>query len=179
MWLWRLTWHKGVAYSVGYACGQERKFARLYRSEDGKHFETLVDELHTEEYPNETCLVFLEDDTCLCLLRRGGTGLIGRAAPPYTDWTWKDLGVRIGGPNFVRLPDGRYVAAVRLYDEQVRTALCWLDPDAGTLDEFLALPSGGDTSYAGLMWRDGLLWVSYYASHEGKTSIYHARVAFE
>ena len=39
-------------------------------------------------------------------------------------------------------------------------------------------PSGGDTSYAGLVWHDGLLWISYYASHEGKTSIYLAQVRF-
>ena len=44
------------------------------------------------------------------------------------------------------------------------------------LTEFLPLPSGGDTSYAGMVLHDGLLWVSYYASHEGKTSIYLAKV---
>jgi hypothetical protein len=27
-----------------------------------------------------------------------------------------------------------------------------------------------------MVWHDGLLWVSYYASHEGKTGIYLARV---
>jgi len=52
----------------------------------------------------------------------------------------------------------------------------WLDPQAGTLTEFLKLPSGGDTSYPGLVWHDGLLWVSYYSSHEGKTSVYLAKV---
>jgi hypothetical protein len=31
---------------------------------------------------------------------------------------------------------------------------------------------GGDTSYPGLVWHDGLLWISYYSSHEGKTNIY-------
>jgi hypothetical protein len=76
----------------------------------------------------------------------------------------------------VRLDDGRYVAAVRLYDPPVRTSLCWVDVEAGQLREFLALPSGGDTSYAGLVEHDGLLWVSYYASHEGKTQIYLAKV---
>src|SRR5205085_7380324 len=40
----------------------------------------------------------------------------------------------------------------------------------------LTLPSGGDTSYAGLVWHEGLLWVSYYSSHEGKASIYLAKV---
>ncbi|MCI0351587.1 MAG: hypothetical protein L0Z53_19365, partial [Acidobacteriales bacterium] len=34
MWLWRTTWHKGAAYSVGYDTGGE-KFARLYHSADG------------------------------------------------------------------------------------------------------------------------------------------------
>ena len=52
----------------------------------------------------------------------------------------------------------------------------WLDPEAGRLEEFLTLPSGGDTSYAGLAWHDGRLWVSYYSSHEGKASIYLAQV---
>ena len=116
-------------------------------------------------------------DTCYCLLRRDGSpnsGLLGTAGPPYTQWQWKDLGVRIGGPHMLRLPDGRFVAAVRLYDGGARTSLCWVDPEAGKITEHLKLPSGGDTSYAGLVFHDGLLWVSYYSSHEGKTSIYLA-----
>ena len=40
----------------------------------------------------------------------------------------------------------------------------------------LILPSGGDCSYPGMVWHDDLLWVSYYSSHEGKGSIYLARV---
>jgi len=27
-----------------------------------------------------------------------------------------------------------------------------------------------------MVWHDGLLWVSYYSTHEGKTSIYLARI---
>ena len=73
-------------------------------------------------------------------------------------------------------PHGRFLAAWRLYDKNYRTSLLWLDPEKGTLEEFLTLPSGGDTSYPGLVWHAGLLWVSYYASHEGKTSIYLAKV---
>jgi hypothetical protein len=52
----------------------------------------------------------------------------------------------------------------------------WLDAAAGRLDEALKLPSGGDTSYPGLVMHEGRLWVSYYSSHEGKTSIYLAKV---
>ena len=36
--------------------------------------------------------------------------------------------------------------------------------------------AGGDTSYPGLVFFRGVLWVSYYASHEGKTNIYLAKI---
>jgi hypothetical protein len=178
-WLWRTTWHRGIAYSIGYGARPNLSWVRLYSSSDAKQFEPLKDKLFDLGEPNESSLVFLPDDRGLCLLRRDGrpnTALLGIAAPPYTDWQWKDLGKRIGGPHMIRLPDGRIVAAVRLLDGGARTALCWLDPDAGTLGELIKLPSGGDTSYAGLVWHDDLLWVSYYSSHESKTSIYLAKV---
>lgn len=178
-WLWRVTWHKGKAYGLGYATG-DRRSVRLYSSSDGKTFETLVERLFDVGYPNESSIVFDGDsDTAYCLLRRDGSpnsGLLGTSHPPYTEWEWKDLGTQIGGPHMIRLPDGRFVAAVRLYDQQVRTSLCWIDPQSGKLTEFLALPSGGDTSYAGLALHEDLLWVSYYSSHEGKTNIYLAKV---
>jgi len=177
-WLWRTTWHKRTAYSAGYDTGGE-KFVRLYSSKDGQQFDTLVPRLFEEGYPNETSIVFLPDDTSLCLLRRDGnpaSGQLGSSKPPYTDWQWKDLGVKIGGPHMIQLPDGRIVAAVRLYDGTVRTSLMWLDAKSGKLTEFLKLPSSGDSSYAGLVWHVGFLWVSYYSSHEGKTSIYLAKV---
>jgi hypothetical protein len=177
-WLWRVTWHRGNAYGIGYGCGPQDRSIRLYESSDGKKFNTLVERLYDQGYPNETSLVF-DGDTCYCLLRRDdkpNSGLLGVARPPYTDWQWKDLGVRIGGPHMLRLDDGRFVAAVRLYDGGTRTSLVWIDPQSGTLKEFLKLPSGGDTSYARLAQRDGLLWVSYYSSHEKKTSIYLAKV---
>ncbi|MBK8001553.1 MAG: exo-alpha-sialidase [Verrucomicrobia bacterium] len=177
-WLWRTTWHKGTAYSVGYDTIGE-KFVRLYSSKDGRKFDTLVPRLFEEGYPNESSIVFLPNDTALCLLRRDGnpgSGKLGLAKPPYTAWDWKDLGVKIGGPHMLRLPDGRLVAGVRLYDGKVRTSLVWIDESTAKLTEFLPLPSGGDSSYAGLVLEDGLLWVSYYSSHEGKTSIYLAKV---
>ncbi|MBX3178301.1 MAG: exo-alpha-sialidase [Candidatus Hydrogenedentes bacterium] len=187
LWLWRVTWHGDTAYGIGYSTGDKwpSRFTRLYKSDDGVNFEVLVDKLRDNEYTNESQIVFAEDGTAWCLLRRDEkapretTGLFGTAQPPYTDWTWRDTGARTGGPAMIQIPDGRLVAAVRLYDERTRTSLCWIDPDTGKLTEFLALPSGGDTSYPGLVWHDGLLWVSYYASHEGKTSIYLARVRID
>ena len=178
LWLWRITWHRGAAYAVGYDTAGE-DFIRLYASRDGQKFDVLVPTLFDVGRPNETSIVFQPDDTALCLLRRDGdpgSGQLGTARPPYRDWAWKDLGVRIGGPHLLRVPDGRLVAAARLYDGTVRTSLLWLDPERGRLTEFIRLPSGGDCSYPGLVWYRRVLWVSYYASHEAKTAIYLARV---
>jgi hypothetical protein len=183
-WLWRTTWHKQNAYSFGYACG-EKKSLRLYKSNDGKSFETLVADLGIDSYPNETSIEF-KGDTAFCLLRRDGenkSGLLGISVPPYTKWEWKDLGVRIGGPDMILLHDGRFFAAVRLYETDnwhpARTSLCRINPVTGKLSELLTLPSGGDTSYAGMVWHQDVLWVSYYSSHEGKTAVYIAKVEFK
>lgn len=183
-WLWRTTWHNEKAYSIGYACGEEKSI-RLYKSTDGKTFEIHVESLLTDGYPNETSIVF-KGDTAFCLLRRDKgtkTGLLGISLPPYNNWEWKDLGVRIGGPDMLLLPDGRFIATVRLYDgsewHPARTSLCWIDTHSGKITEALELPSGGDTSYAGMVFYDGILWVSYYSSHEEKTAIYLAKVEIE
>lgn len=178
-WIWRITWHEGEAYGVGYRAGKEKE-TRLYHSSDGRKFEPLVAPLTDEGYPNESSLLFLPDDRCLCLMRRDDSdsaARLGVASPPYRQWEWKSLGVRIGGPQLIALPDGRIVVGGRKYPGGAKTQLWWLDAENAELQEILTLPSGGDTSYPGLVYRDGLLWVSYYASHEGKTSIYLAKVA--
>jgi hypothetical protein len=177
-WLWRVTWHGDTAYSVGYGtAGQD--VVRLYSSRDGRQFGTLVPTLFRGGQPTEHALLFLDDGTCLCLLRRDSgtkTAQLGTARAPYKDWAWKDLGVPVGGPAVARTPDGRIVAGVRLYDGRVRTSLCLIDLNKGTIREWVTFPSGGDTSYPGLAVHDGKLWVSYYSSHEGKTAVYLATV---
>jgi hypothetical protein len=190
-WLWRTTWRRNAGYSIGYNTDPNRNLRtiRLYRTRDGLEFETVVKNLGIPNSPGENTIRFLADGTAVCLLRRdpytGGspsipasaaTALIGTAKPPYTLWSWKDLGVRIGGPNFIEVSRGKLVAALRLHDGTTRTSLCWLDPRGGRLQEFLALPSGGDTSYAGMVWHQSLLWISYYSTHEGRTAIYIAKV---
>lgn len=180
-WRWSATWHEGMGYSIGYS-GKDVAGC-LYRTRDGKTWEVLRDSIfpQPETYPNESSLVFDRNGEAYCLLRRdkgSGTALLGLSQPPYTEWKWKDLGVRVGGPKIIQLPDDRFFATVRLYDGQARTSLCLIDPVVGSLKECLKLPSGGDTSYAGMVEHEGDLWISYYSSHEENTAIYLARVRF-
>ena len=175
--LWRVTWHKSVCYGIAY--DREAKNIRLYQSLDGRRFDALVENLYDVGYPNQNSIVFLPDNTALSLVRRDSepaNGLLGISRPPYREWEWKDIGVQIGGPHMLALPDARLVACVRLYQPRQRTALGWVDRQSGRFTEFLELPSDGDNGYAGMVWRDNLLWVSYYSSHEQKTAIYMAKV---
>lgn len=178
VWLWRVRWHRGNAYSVGYSTTAER-FVRLYVGPEGLRFRSVSDRIYDQATPTEATLLFNNDDSSLCLLRRdagSGTTVLGRSRPPYRAWEWHDLGARLSGPNMLRLPDGRIVAAGLLEGARQRTVLCWLDERQPALEEFLALPSGGDAAYPGLAWHQGLLWVIYHSSHEGRTSIYLAKV---
>jgi hypothetical protein len=178
-WLWRVIWHGDSALGIAYPTTKAEKAIRVYRSDDGRKWDRITENAFDKDYPNEAGLVFDSDGKAIALLRRDSgiaTAQLGTAKPPYKDWTWRDLGVRIGGPALIRVPDVGLIAVVRLYDKPVRTAVCAVDESAGTLTELVTLPSGGDTSYAGLFWHDGLLWVSYYASHEGKTSVYLAKL---
>lgn len=177
-WIWRITWHKGDAYGVGYRTVDPRG-ALLFKSQDGKTFEPVGEHFDIKGYMNETGLLFLEDGSAMCLIRRDGnpnSAMLGVAKPPFTQWQWKDLGVYIGGPQLIQLPTGRLLVGGRSRDGAAKTALWEVHPDQAKVTNLATLPSGGDTSYPGLVYHDDQLWMSYYSSHEGKTSIYLARI---
>lgn len=183
-WLWRVTWHEGNAYGVLYEAGSADRTSSLLVSKDGVKYRKLVPKLLDNGRPTEAVIRFANDGTMICLQRRDGkaplnTAMLGVSKPPYTDWTWDDLGQFFGGPNLIQSPTDEWIAAGRIVrDNQPKTVLAWLDVENKSLEPFLELPSGGDTSYPGLVWRDGVLWVSYYSSHEDKTNIYLAQVKF-
>jgi hypothetical protein len=183
-WLWRVTWHDGRAYGISYNPDGQRKTARkeadwtlkLFVSDDGQAYK-LVTPLNVPDRPNESTVRFLPDGEMVALVRREAGnrfGWIGRSQPPYTTWRWKETTRRLGGPNFLRLPDGSLWAAGRSHEGGTKTILARMSTDH--YEPTLELPSGGDTSYPGLVWHDGMLWMSYYSSHEGKSSIYLARI---
>ncbi len=181
-WLWRVQWHNNVAYTMGYSTERDRskRSLRLYRSHDGKNYETLVKKVSAPAGCGEDTILFLNDNSAICLLRYASGNKhaqLGKSQAPYTKWNFRSMNVPIGGPNMIQLPDGQILAATRLYRKgKVRTSLCWVDVENAKLIEALKLPSGGDTSYPGLVLHNGELWVSYYSSHEEKTAIYLAKV---
>ncbi len=181
-WLWRVTWHGGMAWGCVPQTVEDTRVLRLVRSTDGIEYE----EVATIPVPgaNETTLRFLPDETMVAMIRTAAKpplGKIGTAKPPYRDWTIRDSNERFGGPNFVRLPGGALLAASRDYEPKTHTELWWLDLDSAKFSGLIAFPSGGDNSYPGLVVDEpaGRLYVSYYSSHEGRAAIYLATLRLD
>jgi hypothetical protein len=194
-WLWRVAWHEGRAYGVTYrlppqsprppeaaaggaaAASPADWVIELVAADDGVEYR-VVTRLDVPGRPNETTVRVLPDGEMIALVRREGAntfGWIGRSRAPYREWRWKETEHRLGGPNFISLPEGALWAAGRSYPGGAKTVIARMTR-GGDYTPMLTLPSGGDTSYPGLVWHDGFLWMSYYSSHEGKSAIYFAQI---
>ncbi len=176
-WLWRVTWQGKWGWSVSkLGEGRDPRRGMLYRTRDGLEWEWIAEfRLPNNTWnASETTLRFMPDGEMIALTR---PHWIGTSRPPYREWSWTTMRQNIGGPNFIRLPNGELWASGRLYGDGARTTLARMTRDA--YEPALNLPSGGDTSYPGIVWHDDLLWLSYYSSHEGKTSIYLAKIRFK
>jgi len=187
-WLWRVTWHEGSGYGVSYRVEKDHWPVSLFVTKDGVNYEKIK-EFDIEGKPSETTLRFKDSGEMVALMRRGsfpfGATLIGVSRFPYQKWSWTDTKMSFGGPNFVILPNGEMRASGRVIqfdenDELVeRTTLARMNEQS--LSPVIDLPSGGDdTSYPGMVYQDGILWISYYSSHEeGKSAIYLAKIKVE
>lgn len=165
-WVWRVTWHEGVGYAVVYG----EHFA-LLKTTDGLHFQTICElDVDKEAFPNETTVRFLPDGRMALLVRRerlGAMGMWGVSSAPFTEWTWKEMPVRLGGPDFIVLPDDSIIAGTRGYFFPDRPKAVLLKSDLeGNFELNRVLPSGSDCSYPGFLIVGKKLWVVYYSSHE-------------
>jgi len=174
--VWRATSFNGKAYLCG---RRNRQFdmtalgegaiveSAMLESDDGLIWRTRT--LFQEERGDETAFLFQPDGSILAVGRRGSDkAQLLRSEAPYTQWDRREFDRYIGGPLITRWGE-RIVVGGR--KSGPRTALYWLDPEAEAaqdlLTEFAELPSGGDTSYPGLVELSPTqALVSWYSSHE-------------
>jgi hypothetical protein len=175
-WIWRVTWHKGIGYGLSYMEGT----LYLLKTTDGKQFERVT-KLDVDNYPNESTIRFDANDRMYAIVRReqgDKQGILAKSQPPYADFTYKKLALRLGGPNFLFINNGKnLVIGTRLWDEPggPLTGILVTDLD-GNIIKTIKLPSKMDTSYPGMVEYNGNLYISYYSSHEEKTAIYFTSI---
>lgn len=185
-WLWRITWHEGVAYGISYSFSVVGDLhstwrLKLFSSQDCRDW-SVVSELDVPDRPNETTLRFTDEGELVAFIRREAEDKnfwLGRCKAPYTDWEFTPGDIRVGGPNFMITDSGSMWAACRICVEgkgntQGDTTVGRLTQSSYT--PMLMLPSGGDNSYPGMCYEEDILWLSYYSSHEGKAAVYLAKL---
>lgn len=183
MWLWRVTWHKGVGYGVSYYRDLNKQVATLFTTTDGVSYK-IMKTFDVPDAPNEATVRFTKDDKMIIILRRDGgkrSAVMLSADAPYTDWKMKDLGFHVGGPDAIVLDDGRLIIGGRSeYIPYHGKMVLYTGTLDGNFCETMVLPSGGDTSYPSFLLVGDKLWVTYYSTHEtNKPSIYLAKIPLE
>jgi len=167
-WLWSVRPLGDRLYGAAY----HDTHAVLLRSADGVAWEEVVD---FPIWSDEVAFDFDAQGRLWALVREDWQGCVPAlcvAEPPYTSFSSVTrLPIRLQGPMLKRL-DGACVIVGRRWDEPGRRNLrsdVFVLEDGQDLRYVRALPSGGDTSYAG--WLDdgpGRGLISYYSSHEHK-----------
>lgn len=190
-WIWRVAWRGKTGYAVMYSLlASDPKSVKkgaalcLLETTDGINYKqrTVID---LPDFPNETTVRPLGMyGGKMAMMVRGDSnvgnkmGLWGTSRPPFKKWTFRDMGMQIGGPDFIMLDRETVIAGTRKYlsGSIYQTVLLKGTPE-GNFTEVMAFPSGGDTSYPGFVIVGSELWVVYYSSHESaKASIYLAKV---
>jgi hypothetical protein len=184
-WLfWRPKTRDGSTWYVP-AYWNEHGHSILLRSTDGVRW-TFVSRIWDGEGNDETDFEWLPDGRMLATARlevtpdtipgnRNASTLLALAEPPFERWTYARSRVtRLDGPALFAHA-GRVFAVGRRQAgrrwpwmalggvlSRKRTALFLVEPHR--LVHLSDLPSAGDTSYAGVVLRDGALFTSYYTS---------------
>jgi hypothetical protein len=109
---WRITWHNGFAYSIGW---NKEKGLELYKSKDGIKFNSIY-RFELKEFPNEATIVFKKNGDMTAIIRKENQPkgfYIGRSKAPYTEWEIKTNYMFAGGPDMIYRPDSTRMAAYR------------------------------------------------------------------
>lgn len=180
VWLWRPRWsgpspHGGrafwcAAYHMPDVTDLSSWHVDLVGSDDGIAWKKRS--LIAAEYCPDECDLWIDARGRMRVIARRdtgpGTALLAEADPPYEDWTLKDLGGVVHAPVVLAEDADRglpaWVAGRAVEGGAARTAVWQLTRDG--LAHLLTLPSGGDTSYPGIVASDGRIIVSYYSEHE-------------
>jgi len=175
---WRPRRHDGRGYVAAYACDGPAWQVVFKTSADGRVWEdvSVLAEPSAEFKPNEVAFDFDADGNCVALIRREyaqGHPLLARSRPPYVDWEYEELSIKLQGPCLWLVGDEVYISG-RWYQPSgyVNTAIFRLEGSEPVCE--LVLPSGGDTSYMGVAQHpedDRRYWLTYYSSHEYNPSV--------
>jgi hypothetical protein len=174
-WPWRVTWHNGMAYTVGY---NGSDIFDLYKSEDGLFFTKQNIFENLPFLPSEARIRVNQNGEFFVLVRRiNGTTIVGRSHNPCEGWEWfgEISFENFRGPNFLLTDENKMIFSGAFFSW---VYLGVYDLTTNSYGQLIEIPSFGDGSYPGMIIQDNILWLSYYTSYENivGSSIYVAKI---
>ena len=175
-WLWRVRYHDGAFYSPAYTAVRPKpdlRETRLLRSDDGIHWTQLAT-VTQARMSGEADLLWRPDGEVWLFTRtndKPGDSMWYKSDADMRAWRGAATGVLVHSPVFAEWGERIFVSGRGRTNNKSNTAI-W-EIDGNKLHPLITLPSGGDTSYPGLIpdpaaATDGpaTLLVSWYSQHE-------------
>lgn len=170
-WIWGITYYKKEE-AYGFMYGDD---FLLLKSLDGVNYDIVSHFDFKDGMPTEGTLAF-QNDTAYAVARgKNDEGLLGVSIFPFKRWNWYSLGMKVGGPSLISLPDGSLLLGTRNYKDEIgKTSLFLIQ--GREAKKILTLPSLRDSSYPSFVLIGDTLSVSYYSGKNGKADIYLSRL---
>ena len=173
-WLWKVREYGNKYYSIAYL---EGKKPVLIVSDDGVDWSTLT-VIDLEGILTEADMCFVGNKMYVCLRKDtpvSEPSYWGVAAYPFTDFTWTEMERHIESPELIWLPySGKLLLAGRdtKTTGEISVTLFSASFD-GNLEEITVLETGvgGDKSYPGLEYKDGILYCSWYSGTQSLSTV--------
>ncbi len=175
--LGRMTWYDKTGYSV-FTKLNEGSTNEVYLVKNEKKTDLeVVTKLDIDGNPNQGVVRFLGGAEMMIMLETDdNTGLMGTSKAPFSEWSWEKLDIPLEGMNFEIIPINKVLLGATNTTENGNTCVLYQGKKNEAFTESFQLPSGGDTGHMGMFAIAGFVWLSYHSSHEGKTSVYYARI---
>ena len=168
-WLWNIEWIDDCAYGFTYI-----PYFCFVKAEDGINFD-VVQRINLDNTPTEASLVKLNKKEFVSVVRSKSNALLGRYHLKSNKWVWKDLGLKLGCPELIKIKKDIYILG-RTYSDKKQTSIFKLDVKTMTLINILTIDGNRDCAYPGAVFKNGFLYVSYYSGNGANSDIYLAKI---
>ena len=163
-WIWRPKWIDGKCYGIAYKYGE---FPILVVSEDGINYKQ-ISVLHVRG--NEADMERLQDGSfCIVIRADEGNGYIGFSRN-LQEWIWVPLNQKIQCPCLINYNSQITVAG----RGEIGTEIFKFS-DAG-LYSIYSIEGNADFAYPGYIVRKDRLWLSYYNTWKGRSTIFLKKI---
>ncbi len=181
-WPWKVTYHNGSFFTVGYNQG----VFSIYSSIDGVNFSEQLDLLPFIDYrPASEAIIKIVDNTYYLVSRvYQENAIILSSNDPLDSWQYlDDIPLKtFGGPEVEIFNNNNFLLSGRknLDDGTQKLIISSYNLSESKFDELLVLPGEKDLGYPGMVLIDSnKLYVSYYSSDSGITTVKFAAISIE